>query len=636
MNSDENLSFESEIRELQWRVEQLENALVRQKILDAEWLHALHPEPVAESAPQVPVHSAVEVAEPVSAPISIVEQAPMFASVSASTEAAQPSLENRIASQWFNRIGILAVLIGVAWFLKLAFDNHWIGPMGRVAIGLAAGAGLIAWSERFRAKGYTAFSYSLKATGSGILYLSLWAAFSVFHLVPGAAAFGAMIVVTAFNAYLSWIQESELLALYAIVGAFSTPVLVSTGENHEITLFGYMLVLDIAVLMLVALRPWSRLLFCAFVGTAVYVTGWSLDFYTREQAGITAAFLAAFFLIFALAPRLVLLHEEVSQSSPAWDGLVSVAMPLFTALLGFLAFYCLLESLQAHWAAPWLAVLFAGFYLLLLRLPAQGRWHAGNAVLGHLHLAAAVVFLTIAIPLKASGRWLTIGWFAEAVGLMLIAARTQRMLLRVFAILCLLIALVALVTNPVTAGLTPIFNQRFATYLVAIGAFAAVAWIANHAEEEERQDALRWPGIAMIAGLAINVLILIAVGLEIHAYWWHLRWHPDPKLSWEVQFSSEAMQQFKMYAQFSYSAFFMAFGAVLLTLGFSRHSAFLRWQALILLALSIGKVFLMDVSQLSQGFRILSFLGLGALLLGVSFVYQRDLFNLRHRDGEGA
>jgi uncharacterized membrane protein len=89
-----------------------------------------------------------------------------------------------------------------------------------------------------------------------------------------------------------------------------------------------------------------------------------------------------------------------------------------------------------------------------------------------------------------------------------------------------------------------------------------------------------------------------------------------------------------MYAQFSYSAWFMLFGAALLAAGFWRHSAFLRWQALLLLAVSIGKVFLVDVSELSQGYRILSFLGLGALLLAVSFVYQRDWLNLRGRDGQ--
>lgn len=84
-----------------------------------------------------------------------------------------------------------------------------------------------------------------------------------------------------------------------------------------------------------------------------------------------------------------------------------------------------------------------------------------------------------------------------------------------------------------------------------------------------------------------------------------------------------------MHAQFTYSAWFMVFGAVLLGVGFWRRSAFLRWQALLLLAVTIGKVFLVDMSQLSQGYRILSFLGLGALLLAVSFVYQCDWLKLR-------
>src|SRR5580698_3696000 len=95
------------------------------------------------------------------------------------------SLESRIGSQLFNRIGIVAMLIGVAWFLKFAIDNHWIGPPARVLIGLIAGAGLIAWSERFRTRGFSGFSLSLKAIGTGVLYLSLWAAFALFHLIPG-------------------------------------------------------------------------------------------------------------------------------------------------------------------------------------------------------------------------------------------------------------------------------------------------------------------------------------------------------------------------------------------------------------------------------------------------------------------
>jgi uncharacterized membrane protein len=130
---------------------------------------------------------------------------------------------------------------------------------------------------------------------------------------------------------------------------------------------------------------------------------------------------------------------------------------------------------------------------------------------------------------------------------------------------------------------------------------------------------LPWQGVAVAMALLVNLLILLAVGFEIDAFWWHLHWQGHP----------EHLTDFQMYAQFTYSAWFMLYGAQLLVLGIGRKSAFLRWQALVLFAITIGKVFLVDISELSQGFRILSFLGLGALLLAVSFVYQKDILHLR-------
>ncbi len=44
----------------------------------------------------------------------------------------ETDLESRIGSHWLNRIGIAALLIGISYFLKFAFDNNWIGPAGRV------------------------------------------------------------------------------------------------------------------------------------------------------------------------------------------------------------------------------------------------------------------------------------------------------------------------------------------------------------------------------------------------------------------------------------------------------------------------------------------------------------------------
>jgi uncharacterized membrane protein len=579
---------------------------------------ALAPPPVAAQQPQ-----------PSPAPPQFVPSPPPIASsplptLQAVAEAHEPdSLESRIGSRWFNRVGILAVLVGLASFLKLAVDNHWIGPLGRVLVGLLAGAALIAWSWRFQKRGFAAFSYSLKAIGSGALYLSLWAAYQLYALLPSAVAFAAMIAVTAFNGLMAWTQNAELLALYAIAGGLSTPLLVSTGENHQVALFLYLLILDLAVLILTVFRPWSRLLFVSFAGTAAFVAAWWFSFYTQAQAPRTAWLLGCFLLLFSLAPRLIDAKLHSDEPLAGWDALALVILPVANAALCFLGFYSLLDSGAVSWAAPWIAVAFAAFYLMLLRLPAKGMLLPGAPLLDSLHLSLAVVFLTIAIPLKTQGWWMTIGWLIEGCVLIAMAARSRSLLVRAFALLCLALGLVGLLLTDAPAAVRPILNQRFGAYCVAIAACAFMAWLATRSTDEDAPfPPLHWLNLAAAGALLVNILILIAFSLEIHSFWWLQRWHGDQNL----------LRDFRMYSQFTYSAFFMLFAALLLFVGFFMRSAFLRWQALVLIAVTMAKVFLVDTSELDRVFRILSLIALGVLLLGVSYAYQRDWLNLRGKE----
>src|SRR6185437_263945 len=172
--------------------------------------------------------------------------APAFRALTSSGDTAD--LESRIGSHWLNRIGIAAVLIGVSYFLKYAFENNWIGPSGRIAIGLIAGIAVVLWSENFRSRGYRIFSFSLKAVGIGVLYLSLWAAFQVYHLMPSEVVFACMLVVTCATCAMALTQDAEILAVYSIVGGFATPLLLSTGVNREIALFSYVTLLDLGIL----------------------------------------------------------------------------------------------------------------------------------------------------------------------------------------------------------------------------------------------------------------------------------------------------------------------------------------------------------------------------------------------------
>ena len=77
--------------------------------------------------------------------------------------------------------------------------------------------------------------------------------------------------------------------------------------------------------------------------------------------------------------------------------------------------------------------------------------------------------------------------------------------------------------------------------------------------------------------------------------------------------------------QLALSMAWTLYATCLLLVGMKREAAMLRWQALALFGFVVGKVFLFDLSFLDRFYRIVSFLVLGAVLLGVSFFYQRKL-----------
>ncbi len=535
----------------------------------------------------------------------------------------EPSLESRIGSHWLNRIGIAALLIGVSYFLKFAFDNNWIGPAGRVTIGLLAGLAVVVWSERFRAKGYQAFSYSLKAVGIGTLYLSLWAAFQVYSLIPSGAAFAMMLVVTAATGAMAWVQDAQLLAAFALTGGFATPLLLSTGQNREVALFSYVALLDLATLLLVVFKPWRRLLVMSYAGTLLLYLGWYSTFYNRSQLGLTLDFATLFFAIFAIGPLVTLQPEGEALRFAS----VPAVLAFVNAVVYFLQAYAMFEAVDKTDMA-WFALILAAVYILLSRqvhsrtIRAERMTSGSPQVLHFLHLAVALGFITVAIPIRLDAHWITIGWFVEAGILLWVADRIQSDLLNVFALgaLALGVARLLLIDNFYTTQL--LFNMRMATYAVAVAVLGGVAWYAARRND----DAGRM--VAAVAVVALNVLALIALGHEVADYYSRQISGLRPSYRRGPYAYGDDWRRISIERNFTYSALLMAYGAMLMVVGFFRPSAFVRWQALLLIAATIVKVFVYDVSQLDRGYRIVSFIVLGALLLAISFVYQRDWLQL--------
>ena len=561
-----------------------------------------------------------------------------------SSGSGKPSpLESRIGAQIFNRVGVFAVLAGAAWFLKLAIDRSWIGPGLRVAVGLLVAVGLVAWSERFRRSGAVAFSYTLKALGAGVAYLSLWAAFNLYHLLPGPVVLAAMVAITVTNAALAWRQDSELLAALALAGGLATPALLSTGGERELFLFGYLLLLDLGAVALTMLRPWPGLAIGAFAGTTVYYGWWRLEYAAPGNLGICGAFVALFFVLFTFAPLAALewrhSKEELSRYSLLRGLPIAVGVCAFLEvenLLSGTAFF----SGDIPWVIAALALIYLGLTLfaeVFSNRSADPGDRAWTAPLEIVHLGMAVGLFALAGLLKFHGYGIALCWIVELLVLVMAAtlpgAEHLARALCVYSAIMLLLAFGALLLldgyDRQPDGVEAFANMHFATYLAGMIAFAMVvilslkmAGVAKPASGSARLGSPLF--LAGFAVVAFNVVALLSVSLQIDRYWWHefaLR-HAGVahRLYWEPQ---------PAYVHFVYSAWFMVYGAALMAVGFWRGSAFLRWQALILLTFSIGKVFLFDTSHLSEGYRVASFLGLGVLLLTVSFAYQRDWLGLK-------
>ena len=130
-------------------------------------------------------------------------------------------------------IGIALLLFGTAYALQLAFQHDLIGPRARVALGLIAGIAVTFAGSRLRKNTYRYLGEGLIALGTGVLYLSLWAAAGPYHFISSFVGCIAMFAVTIALAALAYARQSERIALLGLVGGYITPLLLGYDPSEQ-------------------------------------------------------------------------------------------------------------------------------------------------------------------------------------------------------------------------------------------------------------------------------------------------------------------------------------------------------------------------------------------------------------------
>jgi len=519
------------------------------------------------------------------------------------------SLEAIIGGNWLNKIGIVAIILGMAYFLKYAIDNRWIGEMGRVILGILTGLGLLFFGEVLQRRQYRAYGLTIAAGAIAILYFSIFAAFNFYSLIAQLPALFLMVLITTSAVLMALRYDARVIAWIGILGGFLTPVMLSTGRDNQVGLFIYIALLDSGVLALAYFKQWRTLNLLAFVLTQLTFLAWVSGFYTESKLWRTEFFLTLFFFIFAVMSFLYnITHQKASR-----------LRDLFLIFLNggayFLWTYSLLESKHFDDLGLY-AVLMAVIYVALGSI-AHYRARQ-DSLLFLIFLAMGLTCLTLAIPIQLKQNWITIGWAVESVILTWIGFHLADSNVRLAALLAASLVAIRLLfydskflSYATDESFTFLLNKRSFTFIVGIIAIFGMAYLyVQYRDQLVGQESSRIAGLI----IAANFLLIFLLTTEL-AYYFDLRYQREKV--YQLQRDIHGQKELAI------SALWAVYSILLVVLGILKKYQPVRLLAIILFGVTILKVFLLDLSDLEKIYRIISFIGLGIILLAVSFMYQR-------------
>lgn len=419
---------------------------------------AVTPAPAPASLPAEPVMTATERTPPAPKPP---------ASPAAPRPASPPATDNPVL-RWLSggntlvRVGVVVLFFGVAFLLKYAAERDFVPIELRLA-GVAAGAIallVVGWRLRLRRPGY---ALMLQGAGIGVLYLTVFSALRLYHLLPVELAFAVLTGIAVFSAVLAVLQDSRALAVTGAAGGFLAPILASTGSGNHVALFGFYAVLNAGILAVAWRKAWRELNLVGFAFTFLIGLAWGAKYYRPALFATTEPFLILFFLMYVAIAVLFALRQAPRLAHYV-DGTIVFGVPL----VAFGLQTALVRGME--FGAAWSALALGAFYLLLAGA-LQARKLESTRLLAEAFLALGIGFTTLAVPLAFDGRWTSAVWAVEGAAIVWVGVRQNRRLARAFGLLLQLGAGFVFLADAVTAhGGLPVLNG---TYLGCVMVSAA-------------------------------------------------------------------------------------------------------------------------------------------------------------------
>jgi uncharacterized membrane protein len=549
---------------------------------------------------------------PVEPPPDVAPPPPSPAPLPVAAEDPSEHLELLIGRKVLGWIAMAVIFCAAVYFLKYAFENRWIGELGRVTLEVAFGLAIVITGHQRYRKGWRYLSQILIGGGIIILYLSFYGAFGYYHLIDQRSAFVFLAILVAETHLLAVAYGSPPIAVMALIGGFLIPVILSTGHDQYRVLFTYIGLMDLGVLGMVIAKRWRWIGSLAYLGSQALFWLWYNEHYHPEKRLAAVGFQAAIFLLFILVDSAPALRKNAA-------GTEELLRLIVNPFVFFATCYALLDGDYHDWMAP-LAIALAIVYTVLARAEFARQSFDSRMLL--VTIGTALCFVTVAIPVQLESNWITIAWAVEAVALLWAALETESEVLRGLSAIVFALAVFRFLgwDTPwaFRPPFTPVLNRYFLGMLALVVCLAVAAYLTRR---------LGVAGISvsretMVCGFVAFGVLWLGTSFEAYSYFGARaeaavrRFDPD---------SVEISRQLRWAGQLAVSVLWSGYAGLLAAGGFRFKAAPLRIAALVLFGLTLCKVFFVDTVELRQFYRIVAVFALGMVLLVVAWAYQRAL-----------
>ena len=484
------------------------------------------------------------------------------------------------------KVGGLLIIIAIGWFVSYAFANNWIGPVGRVTLGLLLGVSVMSFGV-WRMGHYREQGGIFTAIGGIIIIMSLFAAREIYEFFTPGSALGLMFLTVVFMALASVRYNLQSLAFATLILGSLAPHLTNSPTSDAVSLFTYLMILTLGTLWVVYQTGWTKFTLASLLVTSFYSLPFLFD--NLSDQGTVMMFIFTFVGIYFIANLVSLIRRRE-------DVKVHLSVHISTAIVTAVFLFFWIESASAQeWKSllyvTWALVFSGGAYLVYI--------YTANRVAFYLYGAVALGLIGIATAAELNGPALTIAFILE-ISLLIFAAGRLKATVGTMKYLLLLMVL------PFTLSLeslgspdwwNSVMHGDFAVLLLALLAFSAIGLQLREYRSEE--------GAQLNLGSRIFLSVAGFYGVA---------------LVWLI---THAVMAYDIATTVSL-IIYTILGLVFYVLGKQANLGYLKSIGGVLIGGVVLRLLFIDVWDMELEGRIITFLIIGVLLISTAFIGKKQ------------